>query len=57
MKRLGRVLGHLGRVLGELDLTFASFGHPGAFREIDWDLGRTLLARTRLDAVHATSSR
>jgi 4-aminobutyrate aminotransferase-like enzyme/Ser/Thr protein kinase RdoA (MazF antagonist) len=41
----------LGRVLGELDAVLASFGHAGAFRDLDWHIGRTLAARARLDAV------
>ena len=41
----------VGRALGRLDAALLSFGHPGAFREFDWDIRDALGSRARLAAV------
>src|SRR5262249_28701052 len=46
-----RTFRSLGQVLGRVDRALQSFGHPGAFREFDWDIRQTPRSRTRLDAV------
>ena len=45
------LLRDLGRVLGRLDRALQSFGHPGAHRDLDWDIRRAGAARERLVAV------
>lgn len=42
---------NLGRSLGELDYALQGFIHPGALRELDWDLRHAGRARTRLHFV------
>lgn len=42
---------NLGRALGELDHALQGFIHPGALRELDWDLRHAGRARTRLHFV------
>lgn len=42
---------NLGRALGELDHALQGFIHPGALRELDWDLRHAARARTRLHFV------
>ncbi|MFJ6321476.1 MULTISPECIES: aminotransferase class III-fold pyridoxal phosphate-dependent enzyme [unclassified Rhizobium] len=41
----------LGRSLGELDRALQGFIHPGALRELDWDLRHAARARSRLHFV------
>ena len=41
----------VGRAAGRLTAALRSFGHPGAHRELDWDLARTLQARERLARI------
>ena len=49
--RTERTLGDLGRVLGRLDRALASFGHPGAFRDFDWNIRQVPQSRGRLTAI------
>ena len=41
----------LGQAAGRLTLALRSFGHPGAHRELDWDIRRALASRARLAHV------
>ena len=50
-QRTDDTLRSLGRVLGRLNRTLASFGHPGAFRDFDWHIRAVSAGRARLEAV------
>ncbi|MGG6897650.1 aminotransferase class III-fold pyridoxal phosphate-dependent enzyme [Rhizobium sp. BR 315] len=47
----------LGRALGELDRALQGFIHPGALRELDWDLRHAARARSRLHFVRDAGKR
>ncbi len=47
----------LGRSLGELDRALQGFIHPGALRELDWDLRHAARARSRLHFVRDAGKR
>jgi 4-aminobutyrate aminotransferase-like enzyme/Ser/Thr protein kinase RdoA (MazF antagonist) len=47
----------LGRSLGELDRALQGFIHPGALRELDWDLRHAARARLRLHFVRDAEKR
>jgi 4-aminobutyrate aminotransferase-like enzyme/Ser/Thr protein kinase RdoA (MazF antagonist) len=47
----------LGRFLGEIDDALLDFSHPGALRELKWDLGRSSWARDYLPYVHEPKRR
>ncbi|MBB6484768.1 aminotransferase class III-fold pyridoxal phosphate-dependent enzyme [Rhizobium lusitanum] len=47
----------LGRSLGELDRALQGFIHPGALRELDWDLRHAARARSRLHFVRDEARR
>ncbi|MGV1792824.1 aminotransferase class III-fold pyridoxal phosphate-dependent enzyme [Rhizobium sp. A37_96] len=47
----------LGRALGELDRALQGFIHPGALRELDWDLRHAARARARLHFVRDAEKR
>ena len=49
--RTFNLMRNLGRSLGELDYALQGFIHPGALRELDWDLRHAGRARTRLHFV------
>jgi 4-aminobutyrate aminotransferase-like enzyme/Ser/Thr protein kinase RdoA (MazF antagonist) len=49
--RTPRLLADLGRLLGRLDAALADFDHPGARRELKWDLGRAGWIRAHLGAI------
>ncbi|MGC0053973.1 aminotransferase class III-fold pyridoxal phosphate-dependent enzyme [Brucella pituitosa] len=48
---------NLGRSLGELDHALQGFIHPGALRDLDWDLRYAGRARTRLHFIDDTDKR
>ncbi len=47
----------LGRSLGELDRALQGFIHPGALRDLDWDLRHAARARSRLHFVRDPEKR
>lgn len=49
--RTFELMRNLGRSLGELDHALQGFIHPGAVRELDWDLRHAGRARTRLHFI------
>ena len=49
--RTFNLMRNLGRSIGELDYALQGFIHPGALRELDWDLRHAGRARTRLHFV------
>ena len=51
VKRTFGLMRNLGRALGELDHALQGFIHPGAVRDLDWDLRHAARARTRLHFV------
>lgn len=51
VKRTFGLMRNLGRTLGELDHALQGFIHPGAVRDLDWDLRHAARARTRLHFV------
>lgn len=48
---------NLGRSLGELDHALQGFIHPGALRDLDWDLRHAGRARTRLHFIDDADKR
>ncbi|MCV9907581.1 aminotransferase class III-fold pyridoxal phosphate-dependent enzyme [Brucella sp. HL-2] len=48
---------NLGRSLGELDHALQGFIHPGALRDLDWDLRHAGRARTRLHFIDDAEKR
>jgi 4-aminobutyrate aminotransferase-like enzyme/Ser/Thr protein kinase RdoA (MazF antagonist) len=57
VKRTFELMRNLGRSLGELDHALQGFIHPGAVRELDWDLRHAGRARTRLHFVRDADRR
>jgi Ser/Thr protein kinase RdoA (MazF antagonist) len=55
--RTPEVLHSLGRALGRLDRALQGFIHPGALRELDWDIRRAGEARARLHHVRDEADR
>jgi 4-aminobutyrate aminotransferase-like enzyme/Ser/Thr protein kinase RdoA (MazF antagonist) len=51
------LLASFGSFLGRLDRTLQSFGHPGAHRDLDWDLRKAGRSRARLVALHDPEER
>ncbi|WP_018152796.1 aminotransferase class III-fold pyridoxal phosphate-dependent enzyme [Leeia oryzae] len=51
------LLGNLGRTLGELDRALQGFIHPGALRDLDWDLRHAARSRSRLHFVQDEAQR
>jgi 4-aminobutyrate aminotransferase-like enzyme/Ser/Thr protein kinase RdoA (MazF antagonist) len=49
--RTPELLASLGRLLGELDRALLGFFHPGASRELKWDLARAAQARRLLPCI------
>jgi 4-aminobutyrate aminotransferase-like enzyme/Ser/Thr protein kinase RdoA (MazF antagonist) len=45
------LLDSLGAMLGRLDAALLSFGHPGAYHDLDWDLRNAGRSRARLHHV------
>jgi 4-aminobutyrate aminotransferase-like enzyme/Ser/Thr protein kinase RdoA (MazF antagonist) len=51
------LLASFGRFLGRLDRALQGFGHPGAHRDLDWDLRKAHRSRSRLNALHDPEER
>ena len=51
------LLASFGSFLGRLDRALQSFGHPGAHRDLDWDLRKAGRSRARLKALHDPEER
>ncbi len=51
------LLGGLGRFLGEMDAALTGFSHPGAHRELKWDLARAGWIRDYLQLIPDASRR
>src|SRR5215467_2006575 len=51
------LLRDLGRFLGELDRSLATFSHPAIYRELKWDLSRAGWIRTALHHIEEPSRR
>ncbi|QBQ99370.1 aminotransferase class III-fold pyridoxal phosphate-dependent enzyme [Paraburkholderia pallida] len=57
VERSFELLRNLGRAMGELDRALQGFIHPGALRNLDWDLRHAARARTRLHFVRDEAKR
>ena len=55
--RTANLMRNLGRALGKLDRALQGFIHPGALRELDWDLRHAGNARSRLHFVRDAKRR
>ncbi len=55
--RTPALLADLGRALGELDHALQGFIHPGALRDLDWDLRHAGRARGRLHFIRDAADR
>jgi 4-aminobutyrate aminotransferase-like enzyme/Ser/Thr protein kinase RdoA (MazF antagonist) len=51
VKRTSALMRNLGRALGKLDHALQGFIHPGALRDLDWDLRHAGRARSRLHFI------
>ena len=51
MAKSPALLASFGSFLGRLDRALQSFGHPGAHRDLDWDLRKAGRSRARLKAL------
>lgn len=51
------LLASFGSFLGRLDRALQSFGHPGAHRDLDWDLRQAGRSRARLGALQDKEER
>jgi 4-aminobutyrate aminotransferase-like enzyme/Ser/Thr protein kinase RdoA (MazF antagonist) len=56
-KRTPDLMRSLGSALGELDSALRGFIHPGAVRDLDWDLRHAARARSRLHFVQDEQKR
>ncbi|WP_028219722.1 aminotransferase class III-fold pyridoxal phosphate-dependent enzyme [Paraburkholderia oxyphila] len=57
VERSFELLRNLGRAMGELDRALQGFIHPGALRNLDWDLRHAARARARLHFVRDEAKR
>ncbi|CAM2172666.1 hydroxylysine kinase [Paraburkholderia sacchari] len=57
VERSFELLRNLGRAMGDLDRALQGFIHPGALRNLDWDVRHAARARTRLHFVHDEDKR
>ncbi len=57
VRRTPELIRSLGQSLGELDRALQGFIHPGALRDLDWDLRHAARARSRLHFVEDTHKR
>ena len=56
-KKTPELLSELGATLGRLDAALQSFGHAGAFVDLDWDVRKTGRARARLAGISGDGDR
>lgn len=52
-----QLLGSLGDLLGRMDAALQSFGHPGAFCDLDWDIRQAGKSRSRLHHIADAADR
>lgn len=56
-RRSFALMRNFGQALGELDRALQGFMHPGAVRELDWDLRHAARARSRLHCIKSPERR